>query len=98
MITTSDLVMKKKQNNLIESLVSATSADTEEGKPAPYKFAVNSTVIQNTIGGGGPEKRGMYSSVGAFWNPENDGMWSYKYDAGEKLGLDIVLSVIWISA
>lgn len=87
--------MSFSQNKLIESLVTETAV--EEGKPGPFKFAVNSTVIQNAIGGGSPEKRGMYSSVGAFWNSESDGMWSYKYDAGEKLGLDIVLSVIWIS-
>ena len=80
---------------MIESLVAATAP--EEGKTPPYKFAINSTVLQNSAGGGSSEKRGMFSSVGAFWNSEKDGMWSYKYDMGEKLGLDIVMSVIWIA-
>ena len=47
--------------------------------------------------GGSGEKRGMFSSVGAYWNQEKDGMWSFKHDAGEKLGLEIVMSIIWIS-
>jgi len=80
---------------MIASLVSETAP--AEGASPPYKFAVNSTVLQNAVGGGSKEKRGMYSSVGAFWNADKDGMWSYKYDMGEKLGLDVVMSVIWIS-
>ncbi|KAF2673682.1 putative dynein light chain protein [Microthyrium microscopicum] len=82
-------------NNLMESLVTATTP--ADGSNPPYKFAINSTIIQNVAGGGGPEKRGMYSSVGAYWNEAKDGMWSFKYDAGSRLGMDIVLSVIWIS-
>jgi dynein light chain Tctex-type 1 len=64
----------------------------------PYKFVVNSTIIQNTPAGEpGKSKRGMNSSVGAFWNSTKDGMWSYKYDAGATLGMDVVLSVIWVA-
>ncbi|KAF2086074.1 hypothetical protein K490DRAFT_67000 [Saccharata proteae CBS 121410] len=42
-------------------------------------------------------RRGMHSASGAFWNNEKDGMWSFKYEAGEKKGLDVVISVMWIS-
>ncbi|RDW91223.1 hypothetical protein BP5796_02388 [Coleophoma crateriformis] len=42
-------------------------------------------------------RRGMHSATGAFWNEKTDGMWSYKYEGGESKGLDVVISVIWIS-
>jgi dynein light chain Tctex-type 1/3 len=75
---------------MIEALKSAST-----GSSAPYKFAVSSTIIQN--GTSGEAKRGMNSSIGAFWNGETDGMWSYKYESGEKVGLDVVINVIWMA-
>ncbi len=39
----------------------------------------------------------MHSATGAYWNNEKDGMWSFKYEAGEAKGLDVVISVIWIA-
>lgn len=42
-------------------------------------------------------RRGMHSATGAYWNEKTDGMWSYKYEGGEKKGLDIVIMVIWIA-
>jgi hypothetical protein len=77
---------------MIETLVSATSGDGS----TPYKFAVKSTIIQNSTAGGSG-KRGMNSSVGAYWNNTKDGMWSYKYDASEKMGIEVVITVIWIA-
>ena len=71
-----------------------------------YKFAVNSTIIQHlydsTATGEGTDsekkvgRRGMHSASGAYWNNERDGMWSYKYEGGEKKGMDIVISIMWI--
>ncbi|KAI1850229.1 hypothetical protein JX265_002125 [Neoarthrinium moseri] len=42
-------------------------------------------------------RRGMHSATQAFWNEKSDGMWSFKYDGGEGKGMDVVISVIWIS-
>lgn len=42
-------------------------------------------------------RRGMHSATGAYWNNETDGMWSYKYEGGESKGMDVVISVIWVS-
>ncbi|KAI9811616.1 MAG: hypothetical protein M1827_005365 [Pycnora praestabilis] len=42
-------------------------------------------------------RRGMHSATGAYWNNQTDGMWSFKYEAIEGKGLDVVISVIWIS-
>jgi len=83
---------------MIESLVAATSGD----EATPYKFAVKSTIIENTGGGGGgggggASKRGMNSAVGAYWNSAKDGMWTYKYDTGDKMGFEVVITVIWIA-
>lgn len=39
----------------------------------------------------------MHSATGAFWNTEKDGMWSYKYEAGEGKGLDVVIGILWIA-
>jgi hypothetical protein len=59
----------------------------------PYKFIVQSTVLQNMSGGGA---RGMNSASGAFWNDERDGMFSYKFDGAER-GFDFVVSVAWVA-
>ncbi|KAI9851488.1 MAG: hypothetical protein M1838_003563 [Thelocarpon superellum] len=42
------------------------------------------------------ERRGMHSAMGAYWNNERDGLWSYKYDGGEARGMDVVVSLFWI--
>jgi dynein light chain Tctex-type 1 len=81
---------------MIESLVAATSGE----EATPYKFAVKSTIIENSAGGGGgggASKRGMNSAVGAYWNSTKDGMWTYKYDTGDKMGFEVVITVIWIA-
>ncbi len=39
----------------------------------------------------------MHSAAGAYWNSEKDGMWSFKYEATEAKGLDVVVGIIWIS-
>ncbi|KAI5808987.1 Tctex-1 [Peziza echinospora] len=89
-------------NHILRSL---SSESTPAGSPTgqcPFKFAVNSTIIQHLSAkasapgsdGTGVGKRGMHSACGAFWNNEKDGMWSFKYDAK---GMDVVISIIWIA-
>jgi hypothetical protein len=39
----------------------------------------------------------MHSAVGAYWNNEKDGTWSYKWDRAEEKGLDVVITVTWIA-
>ena len=64
---------------------------------------VNSTIIQHTAPGSASAeesasagRRGMHSAAGAYWNNEKDGMWSYKYEGGEKRGMDVVVMVMWV--
>lgn len=101
----------RKQNTILKSLISETS--TGPNNQPPFKYAVNSTIIQHaptfsrTADGDAAEdqtaslakvgRRGMHSAAGAYWNSEKDGMWSFKYDGGEKKGLDVVINVMWIA-
>ena len=59
----------------------STGTATEEGSAPPKKQA---------------GRRGMHSATGGFWNEKTDGMWSYKFDGGDK-DLDVVLMLIWIA-
>jgi dynein light chain Tctex-type 1 len=57
-------------------------------------------VIQHVGNPAEPEKhgrRGMHSAVGAYWNNEKDGTYSYKWEAGEKKGMDIVIAITWVA-
>ncbi|KAI9697549.1 MAG: hypothetical protein M1820_007748 [Bogoriella megaspora] len=126
----SRLISFSSQHEILKALVSETSKD---GSPPPFKYAVNSTIIQHlsdprpqpsnystasTQGSEGSTteneksadvsngitppaqkvgRRGMHSATGAFWNNEKDGMWSYKYDGAPKLGMDVVVCVMWIA-
>lgn len=38
----------------------------------------------------------MHAAAGAYWDNTRDGMWSYKYEAGQGKGLDVVVAIIWI--
>jgi len=76
---------------MIENLVAATTGDDATS----YKFAVKSTIIENSAAGG-TAKRGMNSAVGAYWNSAKDGMWTYKYDT-DKMGFEVIITVIWIA-
>jgi len=93
-------------NKILESLVAETSG-SKDSSPPGFKFCVNSTIIQHSAplsasnvegkseGGGG--RRGMHSAAGAYWNNEKDGMWSFKYEGGDRLGMDVVISIMWIA-
>jgi len=39
----------------------------------------------------------MHSATGAYWNKQQDGMWSLKYEKQESKGFDVIVNVIWIS-
>ncbi|KAA8619547.1 dynein light chain Tctex1 [Pyrenophora tritici-repentis] len=88
---------------ILQTLIKKTS--TSEATPdtpsqPPYKYIANSTVIQHIGSPAEPEKhgrRGMHSAVGAFWNNEKDGTYSYKWEAAEKKGMDIVITITWIA-
>lgn len=93
------------QNTIIKALVAATTP-TEAAKPPPYRYTVNSTIVQQgvidesaaadgTLSNAG--KRGMHSASGAFWDVNRDGMWTFKYTGAEDRGVDIVLTVTWFA-
>ncbi|KAH7389484.1 Tctex-1 [Phaeosphaeria sp. MPI-PUGE-AT-0046c] len=86
---------------ILKSLIEKTSttANGETTQPA-YKYIVNSTVIQHIGTPSEPEKhgrRGMHSAVGAYWNNEKDGTYSYKWEGAEKKGMDIVIAITWVA-
>ncbi|KAK5946417.1 hypothetical protein PMZ80_000560 [Knufia obscura] len=94
-------------NTILSELVGETGATTSNGSStsAPqskFKFVVNSTIVQHKSSnvdettGRGQGRRGMHSAAGAYWNNEKDGMWSFKYEAAEKMGLDVVVGIVWI--
>lgn len=105
------MIFPHKQNTILKSLISETS--TGPNNQPPFKYAVNSTIIQHaptfsrtadsdsaedqTVSLAKVGRRGMHSAAGAYWNSEKDGMWSFKYDGGEKKGLDVVINVMWIA-
>jgi len=88
-------------NHILKQLISEStptspsSSSASPPPPTPWKFSVNSTIIQHLAkdnGEGG--RRGMHSACGAYWNNEKDGMWSFKFEAKD---MDVVISVIWIA-
>ncbi|KAJ4365160.1 hypothetical protein N0V83_008778 [Neocucurbitaria cava] len=94
--------------SILKTLISKTSSNsttdpsstTSEAAQPAYKYIVNSTVIQHIGSPSAPEKhgrRGMHSAVGAFWNNEKDGTYSYKWEGAEKKGMDIVITITWIA-
>lgn len=98
------------QGKILSSLISESKpANAPADAQAPFKFAVNSTIIQHlsdprSTGSDGASgeagkvgRRGMHSASGAYWNTEKDGMWSFKYEGGEAKGMDVVVSVMWIA-
>ncbi|KAF3007569.1 hypothetical protein E8E13_007231 [Curvularia kusanoi] len=87
---------------ILKSLIDATTVKTEgaESTQPAFKYIANSTVIQHIGSPSEPEKhgrRGMHSAVGAYWNNEKDGTYSYKWEAAEKKGMDIVITITWIA-
>jgi len=93
------------QNTILKSLIAATAPSTPS-TPAPYRFTVNSTIVQQgvvdkaTAADGehsNAGKRGMHSAAGAFWDVNRDGMWTFKYPGAEERGLDVVVSVTWFA-
>ncbi|KAK5712506.1 hypothetical protein LTS12_027902 [Elasticomyces elasticus] len=92
-------------NAILKSLISAT-APSNPSTPAPYRFTVNSTIVQQghvdktaaaDSHSGNTGKRGLHSAAGAFWDVNRDGMWTFKYPGAEVKGLDVVVSVTWFA-
>ncbi|PMD56945.1 uncharacterized protein K444DRAFT_692287 [Hyaloscypha bicolor E] len=91
-------------STIIQHLVPTSTlnrAKAAQESPVPKTEATISTSDKNEATGtdGKPHvgRRGMHSATGAYWNEKTDGMWSFKYEGGENKGLDVVISVIWIS-
>lgn len=93
------------QNTILKALISATAPSTPS-TPAPYRFTVNSTIVQQGLvdkaaaadgNTGNAGKRGLHSAAGAFWDVKRDGMWTFKYPGAEEKGLDVVVSVTWFA-
>jgi hypothetical protein len=93
------------ENTVLKALITAT-APSDSTKPAPYRFTVNSTIVQQgmidkSAAAEGAQsnagKRGMHSASGAFWDVNRDGMWTFKYPGAEQRGLDVVVSVTWFA-
>lgn len=82
------------QDHILRNLVETTASGENASQ---YKFAVNSTIIQHSASGGAATRRGMHSASGAFWNNEKDCMWSWKSKGLENKGMDVVVSVMFIS-
>jgi len=98
----------RKQQKILQALISESKPDSKTDTHTPYKFAVNSTIIQHLsdprpsgvdVSGEKSKvgRRGMHSAAGAYWNNEKDGMWSFKYEGGEAKGMDVVVCVMWIA-
>ncbi|KAK8180433.1 Tctex-1, partial [Phyllosticta capitalensis] len=99
-------------NSILKSLISETSTGPNNQPPFKYainstiiqhaptfsRTADNSDSTEDaaaTLAKVG--RRGMHSAAGAYWNNEKDGMWSYKYEGGDKKGLDVVINIMWIA-
>ena len=90
-------------STIIQHLVPTSSLNRAKASPdsAPSDATVTTSDAKSEATGtdGKPHvgRRGMHSATGAYWNEKTDGMWSFKYEGGENKGLDVVISVIWIS-
>ncbi|KAH7094644.1 Tctex-1 [Paraphoma chrysanthemicola] len=85
---------------ILKSLIEKTSTGSGENAQPAFKYIANSTIIQHIGSPSEPEKhgrRGMHSAVGAYWNNEKDGTYSYKWEAAEKKGMDIVITITWVT-
>jgi len=81
------------------ALNKARAAQTSPTQDADATVTTSDVKTEATNTEGKPHvgRRGMHSATGAYWNEKTDGMWSFKYEGGENKGLDVVISVIWIS-
>lgn len=101
-----------KQNKILATLVSeSTPADGAPlaykfacnstiiqhlSDPTPNMSEPNTKSEQGLPAGHGG-RRGMHSAMGAYWNNQKDGMWSYKYEGGDAKGMDVIVSIVWIA-
>ncbi|KAL4905756.1 hypothetical protein BDW74DRAFT_151960 [Aspergillus multicolor] len=92
-------------NSILKALITATTPSTPS-TPPPYRFTVNSTIVQQGLidktaaadgSAANTGKRGMHSASGAFWDVNRDGMWTFKYPGADAKGLDVVVSVTWFA-
>jgi hypothetical protein len=88
-------------STIIQHLVPTSALNraktTQESSIAKTEISDVKNEAMGTDGKPHVGRRGMHSATGAYWNEKTDGMWSFKYEGGENKGLDVVISVIWIS-
>ncbi|KAG9248157.1 Tctex-1 [Calycina marina] len=91
-------------STIIQHLVPTSALNKVKGESTPktdgnanITTSDAKTAATGTDGKPHVGRRGMHSATGAYWNEKTDGMWSFKYEGGENKGLDVVISVIWIS-
>ncbi|CCU78353.1 unnamed protein product [Blumeria hordei] len=93
-------------STIIQHLVpTATIQRAKAMQESPQQPINNTTDVSDmkkieTLGTDGKPhvgRRGMHSATGAYWNEKTDGMWSFKFEGGEKKGLDAVISIVWIA-
>lgn len=90
-------------STIIQHLVPTSALNKPKAVASPGEPSESSEKAGTTSDATGTDgkphvgRRGMHSATGAFWNEKTDGMWSFKYEGGDSKGLDVVISVIWIS-
>ncbi|KAL1995007.1 hypothetical protein VTN49DRAFT_1194 [Thermomyces lanuginosus] len=89
-------------NSVLKALIAATTPEDKPGSSPPYRFTVNSTIVQQGFvdkdsSSGDIGRRGLHSAAGAYWDVNRDGMWTFKYPGGEERGLDVVVTVTWFA-
>ncbi|KAF9886129.1 hypothetical protein FE257_012064 [Aspergillus nanangensis] len=92
-------------STILKALIAATAPSDSSASP-PYRFTVNSTIVQQGLidqsaaadgAASNVGKRGMHSASGAFWDVKRDGTWTFKYPGADERGLDVVVSVTWFA-
>jgi len=86
--------------SILKSVIEKTTPSTPENAQPAFKYVVHSTVIQHISSPSEPDKygrRGMHSAVGAYWNNEKDGTYSYKWEGAGEKGMDVVITITWVA-
>lgn len=91
------------QTSSTAATTNGTSEKTSSSSPS-WKFVVHSTIVQHRSASANSEetttkggRRGINSAGGAYWDNDRDGMWSFKYEAAERMGFDVIVTLVWIA-
>jgi len=90
-------------STIVQHLVPTSQLNVSRGTSTPDTPAISTSSDEEKAAasatGGKPHvgRRGMHSATGAFWNEKTDGMWTFKFDAGESKGMDVIVMLIWVA-